>query len=203
MTWLMLRHLKTFFVRKAVKLMSVGEQVLREHITRAAARYESGAVRSHDHAAGRDEVAFIRCTDVKEQLLEYLREHAAHRRLRQLGAVSGDKLRVTVVGDKGGAYTKLVLVVWDVLECQSPKNTVLLGMYRGDEEYDLMAQVFGPVFQQLAALTQDNAFAVPPSPAIAQAHPTAAAIAALAHDKRLGKFAAPRAAPPHRSTRSD
>ncbi len=152
----MLRHLKTFFDQKGSSLVSAGEQKLREQMKRDAALYETGSEKGE---AGRD-VAFVRCVNVREQLLTALRAHSARGQLLQRGMISGSELRATVVGDKGGAYTKLLLIVWDVVDCQSPKHTVLLGMYRSDEDYDLSAKVFGSLFEQLAALTAETALGV-------------------------------------------
>jgi hypothetical protein len=155
----MLRNLKTYFDQKGLALLSAGEQKLREQMNRDAALYETGIQKDE---AGRD-VAFVRCVNVKEQLLTALRAHSARGQLRQRGMISGSELRATVVGDKGGAYTKLLLIVWDVVDCQSPKHTVLLGMYRSDEDYEMIAKVFGSLFDQLAALTTETSIGVVPS----------------------------------------
>jgi hypothetical protein len=184
MTWLMLRDLKTYFAQKGSKLLSIGEQKLREHMKREAALYETGTAKG----SADNDVAFLRCVTVKEQLLTALRAHSDRGQLRQLGMISGSELRATVLGDKGGAYTKLLLVVWDVVECQSPKNTVLLGMYRSGEEYELIAKVFGSVFDQLAALTSERALGLVPSALSAAAVSTTnlprRAVAAIGRERR-------------------
>ena len=159
MTWLMLRKLKTFFDQKHSLLLSVGEQKLREVMQRDAARYETGTFDKNGV-----EIAILRCVFVFVFLLVSMRAHSARGQLVQRAAICNNELRATVVGDKGGAYTKLLLVVWDVVDCQSPKNTVLLGMYRGDEHYTAIDRAFGPVFEQLHALTCEAALNIAPSP---------------------------------------
>lgn len=106
-TWLLLRKLKTFFDQKGSTLLSVGEQKVRERMKADAARYETGEMKDD---AGND-VAYVRCTDVKQQLLAALTAHRDSGRLGQYGHISGSELRCTVLGDKGGAYTKLLLSV--------------------------------------------------------------------------------------------
>ena len=157
--------MKTFFDQKGSTLLSVGEQKVRERMKADAARYETGELKED---AGND-VAYVRCTDVKQQLLAALAAHRDSGQLRQYGHISGSELRCTVLGDKGGAYTKLLLSVWDVVDSQSPKNCVLLGMYRGNESYGVINSVFGPVWEQLAALTAESAFGALPSPVPATA----------------------------------
>ena len=158
-TWLLLRKLKTFFDQKGSPLLSVGEQKLRAHMNADAALYEKGTVKGD----GGNDVVYVRCTSVKQQLLMALAAHRDSGQLHQYGMVSGSELRCTVLGDKGGAYTKLLLSVWDVVDSQSPKNCLLLGMYRGDESYSVIRDVFGPVFEQLASLTAETALNVLPS----------------------------------------
>jgi Protein of unknown function (DUF1280) len=164
--------LKTFFDHKGSALLSVGEQKLRDRMNADAALYETGVVKDE---AGND-VAYVRCTNVKQQLLAALAAHRDRGQLQQFGRLSGSELRATVLGDKGGAYTKLLLSVWDVVDSQSPKNCILLGMYRGDESYGFIGSVFGPVMEQLAALTAETALNVLPS-AVPSAAPTAAVAA--------------------------
>ena len=159
-TWLLLRKLKTFFNQKGSTLLSVGEQKVRQRMKADAARYETGELKDD---TGND-VAFVRCNDVKQQLLAALAAHRDSGQLRQYGHISGSELRCTVLGDKGGAYTKLLLSVWDVVDSQSPKNCILLGMYRGNESYGVINSVFGPVWEQLAALTAETACGALPSP---------------------------------------
>jgi len=130
-----------------------------------AALYETGTLK--DDAGG--DVAYVRCTNVKQQLLTALNAHRDNGQLHQFGRLSGNELRATVLGDKGGAYTKLLLTVWDVVDSQSPKNSVLLGMYRGDESYSVIHSAFGPVFDQLAALTTDTTLNLLPSATTASA----------------------------------
>ena len=164
-TWLLLRKLKTFFDQKGSPLLSVGEQKLRAHMKDDAALYETGGDCGND-------VVYVRCTNVKQQLLAALAAHRDSGQLHQYGMVSGSELRCTVLGDKGGAYTKLLLSVWDVVDSQSPKNCLLLGMYRGDESYGVIRDVFGLVFEQLAALTSETALNVLPSAVPSSTPPT-------------------------------
>jgi hypothetical protein len=164
-TWLLLRKLKTFFDQKGSTLLSVGEQKVRERMKADAARYETGELKDDAN----NDVAYVRCSDVKQQLLAALAAHRDSGQLRQYGHISGSELRCTVLGDKGGAYTKLLLSVWDVVDSQSPKNCILLGMYRGNESYGVINSVFGPVWEQLAALTAETAFGALPSPVAAPA----------------------------------
>jgi hypothetical protein len=189
-TWLLLRKLKTFFDQKGSALLSVGEQKLRERMNADAALYETGVVKDE---AGND-VAYVRCTNVKRQLLSALAAHRERGQLQQFGRLSGSELRATVLGDKGGAYTKLLLTVWDVVDSQSPKNCILLGMYRGDESYSVISSAFGPVMQQLASLTAETELNVLPSavpsaaPTAAVAAPTAVAASARIMSRRERRF---------------
>lgn len=184
--------MKTFFDQKGSTLLSVGEQKVRQRMKADAARYETGELKDD---AGND-VAYVRCTDVKQQLLEALAAHQDSGQLRQYGHISGSELRCTVLGDKGGAYTKLLLSVWDVVDSQSPKNCILLGMYRGNESYGVINSVFGPVWQQLAALTAETAFGALPSPVpttagdggTASASPSCTAAKTIAWEQRKAKL---------------
>lgn len=186
-TWLLLRKLKTFFDQKGSTLLSVGEQKVRQRMKADAARYETGELKDD---TGND-VAFVRCNDVKQQLLAALAAHRDSGQLRQYGRISGSELRCTVLGDKGGAYTKLLLSVWDVVDSQSPKNCILLGMYRGNESYGVISTVFGPVWEQLAALTAETAFGALPSsmPTMAGGPASASASAAAASASALRRAA--------------
>ena len=98
-TWLLLRKLKTFFDQKGSPLLSVGEQKLRAHMNADAALYQTGVAKGD----GGTDVAYVRCTNVKQQLLAALAAHRNSGQLHQYGMVSGSELRRTVLGDKGGA----------------------------------------------------------------------------------------------------
>lgn len=157
MTWLDLRQMKTFFAEKGSKLMSVGEHKIRSIVEVGSEYYKGGTTTFNG-----EPVEFVRCVNVQAQVVSVLNDRAKAGHLKQC---SGTALRATVLGDKGGDFTKLVLVVWDVDECQSPNNSIVLGMYRYGEEYELMKEVFGPVLQQLAAVrvTDISPSPIPPS----------------------------------------
>jgi hypothetical protein len=140
LTYKDLRVLKRAFTSFGSKLLAGNEQALRDNLRARSSRYESGWCGT---------TPFIRCVDVCGQLCEFLRGHAVGGSLKQRAAVSSDELRVTILGDKGGAYTKFLLTIWDVNEAQSPHNAVLLAMYKGDEDRDLIRTILTPVLEQL------------------------------------------------------
>lgn len=154
----MLRLLKTFFHSKGSRLLSVGEGKIRDKINVGGVLYEKGTVKFKSK-----DVAYVRCVDVKTKMLETLKAHAAAGHLKQYAAISGDALRVSVLGDKGGAYTKLIMTVWDVEEGQSPLNSIPLGMYAEGEEYELLKDVFGPIFDQIATIGPIEVYPSKPS----------------------------------------
>jgi hypothetical protein len=148
MSWLDLRKAKTFFAAKGSKLLSVGEQKMRIKMEDAALCYQTGSVQHEG-----DSIDYVRCIDVQAQLTAVLNSQAAAGHLVQRSAISGTALRATVLGDKGGHFTKLVLIVWDVEQCQSPNNSIVLGMYRYGEDYDLIKEVFGPILKELSVIS--------------------------------------------------
>jgi Protein of unknown function (DUF1280) len=141
----MLREVKLFFKIKGSQLLSVSEHTIRAKVNTADALYETGAVKFNQK-----DVRYVRLMKVKERVLEVLKGHAENGHLRQYSAISGDKLRVTVSGDKGGSSTKLLLSFWDVEKGLSPHNSIPLALYKEEEDYELMKAVFGPVLEQLA-----------------------------------------------------
>ena len=135
-SWTNIRLIKTFFDHCGCKQFSVSEKRIRAALSTESDRYEAGTV-SID---GRS-VHFVRCIDAACELRMALQRHAYAGKLIQHNS---DELRVTVIGDKGGEYTKLVLSIWDVVDNQSPHNAVFIGMYEGDEEHAIISDVFGP-----------------------------------------------------------
>jgi len=83
-----------------------------------AARYEAGTT-----ASG---IPYFRCTDIVAELEEFVREKAIARLLTRRIGVTNDALRVTVLIDKGGGYTKAFITVWDVENGMSPTNAVFM-----------------------------------------------------------------------------
>jgi len=163
MSWDMLRAVKTFFTALGIPLFSVGEQKLRENMKEATQLYKTGTVTFEKQTEEKGtvklektEVEFIWCTDVRTQLETIMKGHALNQRVIQRSAITGVELRLTLLGDKGGAYTKLFLSIWDVMNSQSPLNGMLLAMYHYGEEYDLIKEVFGPVIKQLNDINTIN-----------------------------------------------
>ena len=152
-----LRRLKTFLQSKGSSLLSVGEQKMRTAMTKMSALYETADVTLDNPPRT---VTSVRCVDVAAQLQTILAENVVRGRVHQHRDISGTQLRVSVGGDYGGDYTKLLLSMWDVEQSQSPNNAVFLGMYLEAEKYNIMKAVFGPVLQQLAKLPPP----APPSP---------------------------------------
>ena len=60
-----------------------------------------------------------------------------------------DALRVTVMMDKGGGYTKAFISVWDVEQGLSPTNAVFMGFYRGADDHNSVYAVFGEALRSL------------------------------------------------------
>jgi hypothetical protein len=86
---------------------------------------------------------YVRCTDVMAELKAHVDAFAAAGMLQQRADISGKELRVTLIGDKGGDFTKLLLSIWDVTDSLSPLNCVFLGFYKGIEDYDAMQKCLG------------------------------------------------------------
>ena len=71
----------------------------------------------------------IRCTDIVAELEEFVCEKAMAKLLTRRVGMTNDALRVTVMIDKGGGYTKAFISVWDVNQGSSPTNSVFMGMF--------------------------------------------------------------------------
>jgi Protein of unknown function (DUF1280) len=106
-----------------------------------AKRYESGTT---DNG-----ITFVRCTDIVAELEEFVSEKAMARLLTRRVGVTNDALRVTVMIDKGGGYTKAFISVWDVENGLSPTNAVFMGMFAGKDDRDSVYAVFGDALKSL------------------------------------------------------
>ena len=142
-----LRQLRSFFIAKGSRLLSHNEQRLRARKSEMVAGFESGTA-----IIKGQRFPYVRCTDVMAELKAHVDAFAAAGMLQQRADISGKELRVTLMGDKGGDFTKLLLSIWDVTDSLSPLNCVFLGLYKGAEDYDAIAEVFGPILRQLGSL---------------------------------------------------
>jgi hypothetical protein len=142
-----LRQLRSFFIAKGSRLLSHNEQRLRARKIEMVAGFESGTATIKGQR-----FPYVRCTDVMAELKAHVDAFAAAGMLQQRADITGSELRVTLMGDKGGDFTKLLLSIWDVTDSLSPLNCVFLGFYKGAEDYDAIAEVFGPILRQLGSL---------------------------------------------------
>jgi hypothetical protein len=142
-----LRQLRSFFIAKGSRLLSHNEQRLRARKSDMVAGFESGTA-----IIKGQRFPYVRCTDVMAELKAHVDAFAAAGMLQQRADITGSELRVTLMGDKGGDFTKLLLSIWDVTDSLSPLNCVFLGFYKGAEDYDAIAEVFGPILRQLGSL---------------------------------------------------
>jgi len=83
------------------------------------------------------------------ELEEFVSEKAMARLLTRRVGVTNDALRITVMIDKGGGYTKAFISVWDVENGLSPTNSVFMGMYAGEDNHDSVYAVFGDALRSL------------------------------------------------------
>lgn len=60
---------------------------------------------------------------------------------------------IGVGGDKGGALTKLCLILENQQRPNNPKSISILGFYAGPDDHGNLKAKFGPVFEQLNTLT--------------------------------------------------
>lgn len=137
------RNLKSFLRSRGIHALAGNEKMLRTETDGIAARYDGGTTPGGLH--------YYRCTDIVAELEECVREHAKAGRLTRRIGVTDDALRVTVLVDKGGRYTKGFVTVWDVDAGQSPTNSVFMGLYEGGDDRDSVLAVFGPAIRALEA----------------------------------------------------
>jgi len=135
------RNLKSYLLNKGIKALAGNEKFLRDEINEMAKRYETGTTDSG--------ITYIRCADIVAELEEFVREKAKARLLTRRVGMTNDALRVTVMIDKGGGYTKAFISVWDVEQGLSPTNAVFLGMYAGEDNHDSVYAVFGDALRSL------------------------------------------------------
>jgi hypothetical protein len=135
------RNIKSYLLSKGIKALAGNEKSLREEIDEMAKRYEAGTT-----AGG---ITYFRCMDIVAELKEFVREKAMARLLARRVGVANDALRVTVMVDKGGGYTKAFISVWDVEQGLSPTNAVFLGFYSGKDDHDSVYAVFGDALHAL------------------------------------------------------
>src|SRR4051812_32978080 len=86
-TWTLLRYLKTFFRIKGSQLLSVSEHKIRAKVNEDEDMYETGSVKFKPKGQPVKDVPFIRCLNVKTQLVIILKGHAAAGRLIQRSAI--------------------------------------------------------------------------------------------------------------------
>ena len=141
------RKVKSYLLSHGIKALAGNERFLREEIDELAKRYEAGTVSTVGTAA--KVIPYFRCTDIVAELEEFVREKAIARLLTRRIGVTNDALRVTVLIDKGGGYTKAFITVWDVENGMSPTNAVFLGMYEGKDDHDAVFAVFGDALRAL------------------------------------------------------
>ena len=106
-----------------------------------AKRYEAGTTDSG--------ITYVRCTDIVAELEEFVNEKATAQLLTRRVGMTNDELRITVMIDKGGGYTKAFITVWDVEQGMSPTSSVFMGMYAGDDNHDSVFTVFGNALKSL------------------------------------------------------
>ena len=106
-----------------------------------AKRYETGTTDSG--------ITYVRCTDIVAELEEFVCEKAMAKLLTRRVGMTNDALRVTVMIDKGGGYTKAFISVWDVNQGSSPTNSVFMGMFTGKDNRDSVYAVFGDALKSL------------------------------------------------------
>ena len=129
------RDLKAFLVKKGSKLLAGDEQRIRSLIKLLSDSYESG-----ETAAG---VVYYRAVNIVQLLERFVAVQARKSRLTRRIGVTHDRLRVSVLIDKGGGSTKCLLNVWDVDVGASPHHSVLLGVFVGDDIIGSLRTVFG------------------------------------------------------------
>ncbi len=135
------RRVKSYLLSHGIQALAGNERFLRKEIDEMAARYEAGTTATGIH--------YFRCTDIVAELEEFVREKAIARLLTRRIGVTNDALRVTVLIDKGGGYTKAFITVWDVENGMSPTNAVFLCMYEGKDHHDSVYAVFGDALRSL------------------------------------------------------
>ena len=68
------------------------------------------------------------------------------------GEQFGNKLWVSIIGDKGGSYTKLCLLIGNVTNTNSRANLLLVGVYKGSDSNQFMNNCFKSQIDELNSL---------------------------------------------------
>ena len=135
------RNFNSYLLSHGIKALAGNDKILRTGINGNSTRYEAGTTDSG--------IPFFRCTDIVAELEELVADNAKAGRLNRRLGVTNDALRVTVMMDKGGGYTKAFITVWDVDQGLSPLNSVFMGWYQGQDNHDSVYAVFGDALGSL------------------------------------------------------
>ena len=135
------RNFNSYLLSHGIKALAGNDAILRTGIDGNSTRYEAGTTDSG--------IPFFRCSDIVAELEEFVADKAKAGRLTRRVGVTNDALRVTVMLDKGGGYTKAFISVWDVDQGLSLLHAVFMGWYQGQDNHDSVYAVFRDQLQSL------------------------------------------------------
>ena len=108
------------------------EKSLHEYVGKLEMPFESGTFTSEVSKT----VHFVRIVDVKHVIMQFVEELLESDSLETPGNINNNTLYISLLGDKGGTSTKLLLQVLNTkdLIMQSNRTAKMIGIYEGDKE---------------------------------------------------------------------
>lgn len=141
-----LRRLRTFLNEKGRPLLVFNDQRLCGLLGHDHKNSEDGHIICGDRG-----IDYVREKNPLQRLRTFVEAAAANGELRRGFGIEDGILRVTLMADKGAAWTKLIVHVWAVVESQSPMNAPLLALYEGPDSREEIEAVCRPIFDAFAA----------------------------------------------------
>jgi hypothetical protein len=141
-----IRNLRTFLNDKSRPLLVFNDQ----RLCRLLGHDHESSEHGHVICGDRD-IDYVREKNPLQRLRTFVEAAAANGELRRGFGIEDGILRVTLMADKGAAWTKLIVHVWAVVESQSPMNAPLLALYEGPDSREEIEAVCRPIFDAFAA----------------------------------------------------
>ena len=145
--WEQVRMLKRAFTETFGFDVFGSEKELRNHIGKLELPFESGTFTIESGKS----VNFVRVSDVKFVLKRIVEEMTENDELTNLEIVGQNTLYVSLLVDKGGTSTKLLLQVLNTeSQAHSNRYAKMIGIYEGDKENrDCIEGIFGGLIKDI------------------------------------------------------
>ena len=145
--WEQIRMLKRDFTETFGFDVFESEKELRNYIGKFEMPFESGTFANESAKS----VNFVRVSDVKFVLKQLVEEMIDNNELTNLEIVGQNTLYVSLLGDKGGTSTKLLLQVLNTeSQAHSNRYSKMIGIYEGDKENrDCIEGIFGGLMKDI------------------------------------------------------